>query len=177
MLITRSKSTLGGKTLAFASPGSAAAPLQRELTTGENFMTTAAINERETKTTLSVRAGWVLGGLAVLFLAMDAAGKLIAPETMAAYTPPQLRIPTDPGFYRLLGSILAICTAVYVVPRTALLGAILLTGYLGGAIATHLSSGSPLFSNTLFGVYLGLAIWGGLWLREPRLRALLPLRD
>jgi hypothetical protein len=95
---------------------------------------------------------------------------------MAAYTPPQLKIPTDAGFYRLLGSILAICTALYAVPRTAVLGAILLTGYLGGAIATHLSAGSPLISNTLFGLYLGLAVWGGLWLREPRLRELLPLR-
>ena len=52
----------------------------------------------------------------------------------------------------------------------------LLTGYLGGAVATHLSAGSPLISNTLFGLYLGLAVWGGLWLREPRLRALIPLR-
>lgn len=140
-------------------------------------MTSAAIGDGESRATISVRAGWGLGGLAILFLAMDAAGKLIAPETMATYTPPQLRIPTDPGFYRLLGSILAICVALYAVPRTAILGAVLLTGYLGGAIATHLSAGSPLFSNTLFGAYLGVAIWGGLWLREPRLRALLPLRD
>ena len=96
---------------------------------------------------------------------------------MAAYTPPQLRIPTDPGFYRLLGTILAFCTTLYVFPRTAFLGAVLLTGYLGGAVATHLSAGSPLLSSTLFGVYLGPAIWGGLWLRDSRVRALLPLRD
>ena len=96
---------------------------------------------------------------------------------MAAYTLPQLKIPTDPGFYRLLGSILALCTTLYAIPRTAVLGALLLTGYLGGAIATHLSAGSPLLSNTLFGLYLGLAVWGGLWLREPRLRAVLPFRD
>jgi hypothetical protein len=96
---------------------------------------------------------------------------------MAAYSPPQLRIPMDADFYRLLGTILAFCTALYAVPRTAFLGAVLLTAYLGGAVATHLSAGSPLLSNTLFGVYLGLAVWGGLWLRDPRIRALLPLRD
>jgi hypothetical protein len=95
---------------------------------------------------------------------------------MVAYTPPQLRIPADPGFYRLLGSILAICTALYAIPRTAVLGALLLTAYLGGAVATNLISGSPLVSNALFGVYVGLAVWGGLYLREPRLRTLLPLR-
>ena len=72
--------------------------------------------------------------------------------------------------------ILAVCTVLYVIPRTAVLGAILLTAYLGGAVATHLSAGSPPFSNTLFGVYLGLAVWGGLWLRDSRVRALLPLR-
>jgi hypothetical protein len=96
---------------------------------------------------------------------------------MAAYTPPQLKIPTDLGFYRLLGTILAGCTMLYGIPRTAVLEAVLLTAYLGGAVATHLSAGSPLLSNTLFGVYLGLAVWGGLYLREPRLRTLLPLRD
>ena len=140
-------------------------------------MTTTVANEGEASTRISVRIGWGLSGAAILFLAMDAAGKLIAPETMAAYTPPQLRIPTDPDFYRLLGSILAVCTVLYAVPRTAFLGAVLLTGYLGGAIASHLAAGSPLASNTLFGAYLGLAVWGGLYLREPRLRALLPLRD
>jgi len=66
--------------------------------------------------------------------------------------------------------------ALYAIPQTAVLGAILLTGYMGGAIATHLRIDSPLFSHTLFGVYLGLLIWGGLYLREPRLRALIPFR-
>ena len=66
-------------------------------------------------------------------------------------------------------------TALYAWPRTAVLGAVLLTGYLGGAVATHLRVGSPLFSHTLFGVYLGIALWGGLWLRDGRVRALLPV--
>lgn len=141
-------------------------------------MTTAAINEVPVRsaTTAGVKLGWALSGLAILFLGTDAGAKILVPALMAAYTPPQLRIPSDPNFYRLLGSILAICTALYVVPRTAVLGAVLLTAYLGGAIATHLIAGSPLISNTLFGVYLGLAVWSGLWLREPRVRALLPLR-
>ncbi|HEY0629005.1 MAG TPA: DoxX family protein [Sphingomicrobium sp.] len=117
------------------------------------------------------RVGWGLSILAALFLIADAAGKLIAPETMIAYSPP-LGLPAETGFYRLLGAILAICTALYVWPRTAILGAVLLTGYLGGAVATHLRVDSPLFSHTLFGVYLGAMIWGGLWLRNRRVRGL-----
>jgi hypothetical protein len=76
---------------------------------------------------------------------------------------------------RTLGTLLLVPTLLYTWPRTALLGAILVTGYLGGAIATHLRIGSPLLTHTLFGVYLALMVWGGLWLRSPRLRALLPL--
>jgi hypothetical protein len=76
----------------------------------------------------------------------------------------------------MLGVIGLVSTALYALPRTSVLGAILLTGYMGGAIATHLRIGSPLFSHTLFGVYLGVLLWGGLWLRDPRVRALLPFR-
>ena len=119
-------------------------------------------------------AGRVLSGLTILFFAMDAGGKLIAPATMIAYSPP-LGLPADIGFMRLLGTILLVCTVLYAWPRTAFLGAVLLTGYLGGAVATHLRVGSPLLGSTLFGVYLGVMLWGGLWLRDPRLRALLPI--
>ncbi|HEX3422344.1 MAG TPA: DoxX family protein [Sphingomicrobium sp.] len=142
-------------------------------------MATAAIRQRAsgTRSTLSARVGWGLSVLAILFLGTDAGAKLLVPSVMAAYTPPQLRIPADPSFYRLLGTILASCTALYAIPRTAILGAVLLTGYLGGAVATHLIAGSPLFSNTLFGTYLGIALWAGLWLREPGLRTLMPLRN
>lgn len=124
----------------------------------------------------SIIAGRAISALVVLALAADAGGKLFAPDLMIANSPP-LGLPAEPHFYRMLGAILAICTALYAWPRTALLGAVLLTGYLGGAIASHLRVGSPLLGFTLFGVYLGLAVWGGLWLREPRLRALLPLRE
>jgi hypothetical protein len=117
-------------------------------------------------------AGRILSGLAILALSIDAAGKLAVPELMIAHSPP-LGLPADPSFYRMLGIILAVCTALYAWPRTAILGAILLTGYLGGAVLAHLRVGSPLASHTLVGVYIGVVIWLGLWLRDPRIRALL----
>jgi hypothetical protein len=120
----------------------------------------------------AIIAGRVLSGVVILFLAMDAAGKLIAPNMMIANSPP-IGLPADAALYRLLGVILAIATALYAWPRTAFMGAVLLTGYLGGAIACHLRVGSPLATHTLFGLYLGIALWGGLWLRDDRLRALL----
>ena len=138
-------------------------------------MTTAAITQQRPASAVGTRIGWGLTGLAIAFLALDSGGKLLVPELMIANSPP-LGIPADAGFYRLLGAVLGISTLLYAVPRTAVLGALLLTAYLGGAVATHLRVGSPLLSFTLFGVYLGVVVWGGLWLREPRLRALLPLR-
>jgi hypothetical protein len=124
----------------------------------------------------SSRAYWtggVMSGLVIAFLLFDAAIKLvpIAPviETMAALGYP-------PGLERGLGILVLVCTALYAVPRTAVLGAILLTGLFGGAMATHLRVGSPLFSHLLFGLYLGLLVWGGLYLRDARLRALIPFR-
>ncbi|MGN6268969.1 MAG: DoxX family protein [Sphingomonas sp.] len=119
-----------------------------------------------------VVVGRVLSGLVILFLAADALGKLVAPATMIAHSPP-LGFPADPGLYRLLGAILAACTALYAVPRTAFVGAVLLTGYLGGAIAVNVRAEMPLISNTLFGVYLGLFVWAGLYLRSARLRAVI----
>lgn len=116
-------------------------------------------------------AGRIVSGLAILALSMDAAGKLFVPELMIASSPP-LGLPADPAFYRLLGVILATCTALYAWPRTSVLGAILLTGYLGGAVSADLRVGSPLASFTLVGVYIGVVVWVGLWLRDPRVRAL-----
>ncbi len=121
------------------------------------------------------RTGIALTVLVALFLAMDAGGKLFAPAMMIANSPP-LGLPTDEGFHRMLGAILAVSLVLYLVPRTALLGAILLTGYLGGAVATHVRVGSPLFSHTVFGVYLGVLVWAALWCRSAAVRALLPLR-
>ena len=121
-------------------------------------------------------AGRVLSGLVILFLLFDAGLKLVSPETAIKYSPPDLGWPLEVGTMYLLGFLLLIPTLLYIWPRTAILGAILITGYLGGAIGTHVRIDSPLFSHSLFGVYLGLMLWGGLWLRDPRLRALIPLR-
>src|SRR6476620_125249 len=113
-------------------------------------------------------AGLVMSGLAIAFLLFDSAIKLvpIAPvtETMAALGYP-------PGLERGLGVLTLVCTLLYAVPRTSVLGAILPTGLFGGAMATHLRVGSPLFSHLLFGLYLGVLACAGLWLRDARLRA------
>ena len=125
-------------------------------------------------TPASVWTGRVLTGLSGAFLLVDAATKLVAPVFVAANSP-EIGWSLDPVTIRTLGALLLVPTLLYLWPRTALLGAVLLTGYLGGAIATHARIGSPLFTHTLFGVYLALMVWGGLWLRSPALRALLPL--
>lgn len=117
--------------------------------------------------------GWTLSGLVLLFFAMDAGLKLVAPQLAIDNSPP-LGIAPDVTVYREIGAILAICAILYAIPRTAVLGAILVTGYLGGAIALQFRVGNPLLSHTLFGVYLGLFVWGGLWFRDPRVRALIP---
>jgi hypothetical protein len=124
----------------------------------------------------AVRAGWALSGLAILFFLMDGGMKL-AYLPIVAESSAQLGWPADRGTVYLLAALLLGSTLLYALPRTAILGAILLTGYLGGAVATHVRVGSPLFSHVLFGVYLGLFVWGALWLRDARVRALLPLRN
>jgi hypothetical protein len=142
-------------------------------------MTTQAIGHaapRTTSLTIPVSRLWtgrVLTAIPILFLTFDGAGKVanVAPvrEAMA-----QLGYPADTGV--AIGIILLVCVALYAIPRTAVLGAILLTGYLGGAIATHVRVGNPLFSHILFPIYLAAMVWGGLYLRDARLRALVPLR-
>lgn len=119
----------------------------------------------------SRRIGVVLSTLAVLFLALDAAMKLLAmPFVLEASA--QLGLPGSPEFARGLGAVLLACTVLYAWPRTAVIGAILLTGYLGGAIATHVRVSNPLLSHTLFGAYVALFVWGGLFLRDERVQAL-----
>jgi DoxX-like family len=117
--------------------------------------------------------GRALSGFVILFLLFDSALKL-ANMTVVADTMRQLGYPTN--LAQGLGVLILVCTLLYAIPRTAPLGAILLTGLLGGAIATHLRVGSPIFSHLLFGLYLGLILWVGLFLRDERLRALIPLR-
>ncbi len=120
-----------------------------------------------------LKAGWIISGLVIAFLLMDAVMKLLA-------VAPVLEAGGKIGFpgaamARGLGALLLVCTLLHVAPRTAVLGAVLVTAYLGGAVATHLRLGNPLLSHTLFGVYVGIAMWVGLYLREPRLRGVLPL--
>ena len=117
-------------------------------------------------------AGWGLTGVVALFLAMDGTMKFMdLPQVRDATA--QLGWPTRLDL--TIGVIEVACLVLYLVPRTAVLGAVLLTGLLGGAIASHVRVGDPLFSHVLFGFYVGLMAWGGLWLRDARLRALLPL--
>jgi DoxX-like family len=118
--------------------------------------------------------GRIMSGLPALFLLVDGVGKLVKPAPVVEGTV-QLGYPES--VLLGLGIVLLTCTVLYMIPRTAILGAILLTGYLGGAIATHVRVGSPLFSHTLFPVYIAMLIWGGLYVRDDRLRALIPLRS
>jgi hypothetical protein len=118
-------------------------------------------------------AGAILTGIATLFLTFDTVIKVLrlAPAvegTVALGYPPSTVLP--------IGLIELACLTLYLVPRTSVVGAVLLTGYLGGAIATHLRVGSPLGSHTLFPIYVAILIWGGLYPREPRLRELMPVR-
>jgi hypothetical protein len=137
-------------------------------------MASLAQTEIRSGTPASVWAGRVLSGLVAFFLLADSIMKLAVPEMMAANSPPSMGWPLDSGTLRMLGVLLLVPTLLYLWPRTAVLGAILITGYLGGAIATHARIADPLFTHTLFGLYLGVAVWGGLWLRSPALRSVLP---
>ena len=115
--------------------------------------------------------GFAMSAVVVLFLLMDSGMKLAAIQ-------PVLEAGQQIGFpgaamARKLGAVLLLCTLLYVWPRTSVLGAILVTAFLGGAVATHVRLGNPLFTHVLFGVYVGVFLWAGLVLREPRLRAVL----
>jgi hypothetical protein len=116
-----------------------------------------------------------LSGLVILFLLFDGAIKLV-PWPVVTETMDRIGYGSSENLARSLGFITVACTVLYAIPPTSILGAILLTGYLGGAMASHVRIGSPLFSHMLFGFYLGLMLWGGLWLRDRRLRPLIPLR-
>jgi hypothetical protein len=121
------------------------------------------------------RVGYVMTGLVVAFMLFDGAMKLV-PFDVVLKASADLGFPPTAGFARLLGVLGLVCTALYVMPRTSVLGAVLLTGYMGGTVATHMRLGNPLFTHVLFGVYLAILAWGGLYLRDARLRALFPIR-
>jgi hypothetical protein len=143
----------------------------------------SSVNQGDTHMSLQAQAvwrskimrwtGWIISSIVLLFLLFDGISKLmlIAPVVEATT---QIGYPED--LIRPIGIIGLACAVLYAVPRTALLGAILLTGFLGGAVASHLRLEDPLFSHVLFGVYVGILAWGGLYLRDARLRALLPFQ-
>lgn len=128
----------------------------------------------DTRIQKSSWAGIIVSAIPILFLLMDAIGKLVKPEPVVTGT---VALGYSEAVIVPLGVVLLICTILYAVPMTSILGAILLTGYLGGAVATHVRVGSPLFTHLLFPVYLGIMIWLGLFLRDVRLRSLVPLRS
>jgi hypothetical protein len=126
---------------------------------------------------VSNRALWtgrIMSGLVIAFLLMDAIMKFVIP-------PAVVKGMADSGwplhFSVTLGIILMTCIIFYTIPRTSVLGAILLTGYLGGAVASNLRLELPLFTHVLFPVYVGVLAWGGLFFRESKLRDLIPLKN
>jgi hypothetical protein len=149
--------------------------MQATIAQREPATRTAPIGTNAT-VTASKRALWagrVIGGLPTLFLLFDAIGKLVKPAPVVEGT---LQLGYQASVLAPLGIVLLACTILYAIPRTAILGAILLTGYLGGAVATHVRVDNPLLTHTLFPIYFGVMLWGSLYLRDPRVRALLPLR-
>ncbi len=123
-------------------------------------------------TPVALWTGRILSGIFALFiLGASVTPKLlhlpIAEEIMA-----QLGWPA--GYAFMIGTLELILVVLYLIPRTSVLGAVLMMGLLGGAMATQIRAGSPLFSHILFSIYLGLFMWGGLWLRNAQLRALFP---
>ena len=129
------------------------------------------LSENQSKTWTYI--GWALSAVTVLFMLFDAGGKLFLEPHVVAST-------TGIGFpvtaIRPIGVIALLCTVLYAIPRTAILGAILLTGFYGGAVASKIRIEDPLFSSILFGVYFGIIAWGGLYLRDEKLRAFIPFR-
>ncbi len=136
----------------------------------------ATLQHPGTERVRASRAVWigrVLSGLVVAFLLLASAAPKLFMADVSGPTMEQLGWPAR--YTMLLACIEIVGVALYALPRTAVLGAILLTGLFGGAMATHLRVDNPLFSHTLFSVYMGIIMWGGLWLRDARVRALLPL--
>jgi hypothetical protein len=118
-------------------------------------------------------AGRAMSGLAIAFLGLDGVAKLFKPAAVVEGT---IQLGYPESTIVPLGIALLVGVVAYAIPRTAALGAILLTGYLGGAIATHVRVGNPLLTHTLFPIYVALLVWGGLYLRDAALRSLIPLR-
>jgi hypothetical protein len=154
----------------------APASLRAETNNSEALMDTLVARPQSDFIAASAARVWlarILGGLAVLFLAFDSILKLIRPPMVVQGT---VQLGYPPSVILPLGIITLVFLVLYLVPRTAVMGALLWTAYLGGAVASHVRIGDPLFTHTLFPVYVATLLWLGLWLRDDRLRALLPSR-
>ncbi|MEZ5151797.1 DoxX family protein [Rhodococcus zopfii] len=118
-------------------------------------------------------AGLIVSGLVVLFLLFDSVIHLLnTSQVQEAMTD----LGFDPSLNRVFGIVLLVCLIAYVIPASSILGAVLLTGYLGGAVATNLLTEQPIVSTTLFPIYTGIFVWGGLWLRDLEVRRIMPIR-
>ena len=117
------------------------------------------------------RTGWILSGMVIAFMIVDASGTLLAIEPIRKATL-EIGYPLDRMW--LVGALALICVVLYAIPATCVLGAIILTGYLGGAIMSHLRLAGTLTPEIIVSLILGVLAWGGLWLRDPRLRVLIP---
>jgi hypothetical protein len=117
--------------------------------------------------------GWILTGIVVAFMLFDGAIQLIAFDFV---TQGMIEFGLPESYARPLGIVTLACTLLYAWPRTSVLGAVLLTGFLGGTIATHMPRPEPLLPHIVTALVMGAIVWGGLWLRDPQLRALLPWR-
>lgn len=117
---------------------------------------------------------YVMSGLVILFMLLDSIMKFVKPPEVIEGT---LALGFSEQHVVIIGTLGLISTLLYAFPRTSVLGAILLTGYFGGAVATHVRLNNPLFTHTLFTVYFGILIWGGLWLRNLKVRELLSFRE
>jgi hypothetical protein len=148
--------------------GDSALPLGDDMGANARQSTTQAATGSKWKS----RTGWALTALSGAFMVFDGVGKLMMPAPVVEATAMRgFPVNLIPG----VGMLILACTLVYLIPRTAILGAILLTGFLGGAVAIQMRAGSPLFE-TLFPVIFGIMMWGGIYLRECRLWGLIPVR-
>jgi len=122
----------------------------------------------------AVWTGRIISGLVVVFLLFDSITKIMLnPYVLKA----SANLGYGAGSIQAIGIILLACVVIYVIPRTSILGAVLLTGYLGGAVEANLRAGTPLFSNLLFPVYFGILVWAGLYLRSSRVRKMFSLKN
>lgn len=136
-----------------------------------NIMTPATLTSNTSGKSQRI-AGWVLSGIVILFLLFDAVIKFAMPPEVLQATVNELGFQVH--HIGVLGITGLIGVLLYAFPKTSVLGAVLIMGQLGGAVAAHVRVDNPLFSHTLFPVYVGIIMWAGLWLRMPSLRRLFP---